>query len=155
MSIEDMRSAEQSVVLESIKEVLWGGLNRQGLVYVTSETANQIKELTQIVNTISRDVSGDAGVKADMRQLKADFIRMQRSEERIERLESIKINLAEFEKMQAKEEREHDYIHLRITNVEKEIRDRSQQGMNAVAAWTGIVVSAGIGLIALFRGLHQ
>lgn len=84
---EHLQRAEIAVSIEGVKEILFGGEKEQGLVYLVREQAIQMKELSLLMNQLTKDVNGFDGMRADISYLKREFQRIEKYDERLQSVE--------------------------------------------------------------------
>jgi TolA-binding protein len=174
---ERIRDAEQSVAIESIKEVMWGSRTGEGMVYVLSQMREAVTELSAMLKTVVADVHGSDGMRSDIRSLRSDVASLKNTEEkeqqglreylrklevRLDRLETAKIDLEvvkdwRIDSLKAREDGSHRVDKLevrfdgRIEALRKEVDESSDRGASRLATWVGIAVSTIISVIALLR----
>jgi hypothetical protein len=178
----DIRAAEQAVALRSMQEVLWGGQKGEGLLYVVGQMRDSVSELVKTVKAVITDVNGSDGVRSEIRSLRSDLSALKTTEDRIEnrkekdhqiihdritaievsqlkkiedrvdRLESTKINAATVVDWRDTSARSRDEICKRIDSIEDRIENMRTRGSTTVTAWTAIAVSTVLSIIAIYFG---
>ena len=145
---------EQATILETMKEVLWGGQTREGLAYIVAQITTQMKELTSAVRSIIKDINDPEGVRSEVRDLKNEIVRLRKNEERLDRLETIKSNISDVERLAKNNEKIIDEIKLNIVEVDKKINDRSNFTFQYITTWAAIIISTVISLVSLYQGMR-
>ncbi len=151
---EKIMGVEQATILETMKEVLWGGQTREGLAYIVAQITTQMKELTSAVRSIIKDINDPEGVRSEVRDLKNEIVRLRKNEERLDRLETIKSNISDVERLAKNNEKIIDEIKLNIVEVDKKINDRSNFTFQYITTWAAIIISTVISLVSLYQGMR-
>jgi hypothetical protein len=153
---EHIRAADQAVILETMKEVLWGGRNQEGLLYISQQTTAQVKDLTAAIRQVVSDVNGVDGMRGDIRDIKKELQRMQKYDERLERIEQNKFNNNEMDALKVKADREHEAIYAQIREVRLEIKEKidavntridKREETGPVPGWIYVLVFGIIGAV--------
>lgn len=165
-----------------MKETLWGGRQGEGLLYVVNQMRESVTDLVRTVKMVITDVNGTDGVRADMRSLRSDLSLVKNAEDRIEqrkekehvaiheritnieihhikkiedridRLESVKINATTVQDWRETASRAREEMSKRIDTIEERVEEMRTRGMTSVTAWSAIIASTVLSLLSLYFG---
>lgn len=144
----NLRAAEQGVLVEAMREVMFGGPRQQGLVFVAAETSKQVIELMTAVKLLSADVNGADGIRADIRDIRNDIKRMQKTEDRLDRLEALSVKVVDAERERTDIHKRIDESARRLDGFEEKIEKQREAG--PIPSWVWGLLAVAISVIGLF-----